>query len=67
MNKSSLINEIKTKLNLKDKVELFKFLYDEVAKEGRKGDTELAHINKWESKLLKIFGGSGLKNGSSIR
>ena len=62
MNKSSLINEIKTKLNLKDKVELFKFLYDEVAKEGRKGDTELAHINKWESRLLKLCGGAGSIN-----
>lgn len=62
MNRSGLINEIKTKLSLKDKVELFKFLHQEVAKAGRKGDTELAHVNKWESRLLKLFGGSGSIN-----
>jgi len=32
------------------------------AKEGRKGDTELAHINKWESRLLKLCGGAGSIN-----
>jgi hypothetical protein len=62
MNKTNLINEIKTKLSLKDKVELYKFLHGEVSKAGRKGDTELAHINRFESKVLKMLGGSGSIN-----
>jgi len=65
MNKTNLINEIKTKLSLKDKVELYKFLHDEVSKAGRKGDTELAHINRFESKVLKMLGGSGSINPNS--
>jgi len=62
MNKTNLINEIKTKLSLKDKVELYKFLHGEVSNAGRKGDTELAHINKFESRILRMLGGSGSIN-----
>ena len=65
MNKTNLINEIKTKLSLKDKVELYKFLHGEVSKAGRKGDTELAHINTFESRILKMLGGSGSINPNS--
>ncbi len=33
-----------------------------VAKMGRRGDTELAHINKSEARLLKMLGGAGTIN-----
>lgn len=62
MNSSNLINEIKNKLSTKDKVELFKFLYADISGKGIKGDTELAHINKFEARILKMFGGSGTIN-----
>jgi len=62
MNSSNLINEIKNKLSTKDKVELFKFLYEDISGKGVKGDTELAHINKFEARILKMFGGSGTIN-----
>jgi hypothetical protein len=33
-----------------------------LGKLGREGDTELAHVNPWEQKLLKAVGGSGTIN-----
>ena len=33
-----------------------------IAKMGRRGDTELAHINKAEARLLKMLGGAGTIN-----
>jgi len=50
------------KLTLKEKVELIKQLYDEIASKGIKGDTQLAHINEFEARLLKMYGGSGTIN-----
>ena len=50
------------KLNIKEKVELFKQLYKEISSKGIKGDTELAHINEFEKKLLIMHGGSGTIN-----
>jgi hypothetical protein len=50
------------KLNIKEKVELFKQLYKEISSKGIKGDTELAHINEFEKKLLVMHGGSGTIN-----
>jgi hypothetical protein len=50
------------KLTLKEKVSLIKQLYDEIASKGIKGDTQLAHINEFEARLLKIYGGSGTIN-----
>ena len=50
------------KLNIKEKVELFKKLGKEIASKGIKGDTELAHINSFEKELLIKHGGSGTIN-----
>ena len=44
------------------KVWLLKLLYKDIASLGVDGDTELAHINKWESNLLIAHGGSGTIN-----
>ena len=49
-------------LTLKEKVELFKKLYKEISSKGIKGDTELAHINEFESRILKMYGGAGTIN-----
>ena len=46
----------------KIKVWLLKRLYKDIAAKGRMGDTQLAHINDYESKLLKSVGGSGTIN-----
>jgi hypothetical protein len=62
MNTNNLIQEVKNKLTTQQKVELFKYLYKEIAGKGIKGDTELAHINTFESRILKMFGGSGTIN-----
>ena len=39
-----------------------KDIYDILAGKGRNGDTELAHITKEESNILKMLGGSGTTN-----
>jgi len=44
------------------KIWLLKRLYKDIASLGSGGDTELAHINKWESNLLVAHGGSGTLN-----
>jgi len=49
-------------LTLKEKVKLFKDLYKEISGKGIKGDTELAHINEFESRILKMYGGAGTIN-----
>ena len=49
-------------LPTKFKIWLLKSLYKDVASLGDDGDTELAHINKWESNLLMAHGGSGTIN-----
>jgi hypothetical protein len=53
--------DLKT-LTLKEKISLFKTLYKEIAGKGIEGDTELAHINPFEAKLLKLHGGAGTIN-----
>ena len=40
------------------KVWLYKCLYDDIAEKGEYEDTELAHVNPYEVKILKEFGGS---------
>jgi len=50
------------KLNIKDKIKLFKKLYQEISGKGIQGDTELAHINSAEAQLLKLHGGAGTIN-----
>lgn len=50
------------KLNIQEKIKLFKELYKDIAGKGIGGDTELAHINKFESTLLKSVGGQGSIN-----
>jgi hypothetical protein len=62
MNVNNLIQEVKNKLTTKQKVELFKELYAEISSKGIKGDTELAHINTFESRILRMLGGSGTIN-----
>jgi hypothetical protein len=49
-------------LTLKEKIELFKTLYKDISGKGIKGDTKLAHINEFEDRLLKMYGGSGTIN-----
>ena len=49
-------------LTLKEKIDLFKSLYKEISGKGIEGDTELAHINEFESRLLKMYGGAGTIN-----
>jgi hypothetical protein len=50
------------KLNIKNKIKLFKKLYEEISGKGIQGDTELAHINSEEAQLLKLHGGTGTIN-----
>ena len=50
------------KLNIKNKIKLFKKLYEEISGKGIQGDTELAHINSEEAQLLKLHGGAGTIN-----
>ena len=50
------------KLNVQEKIKLFKELYKDLSGKGIGGDTELAHINKFESTLLKSVGGQGSIN-----
>ena len=49
-------------IELKNKIALFNELYEEIAGHGRNGDTELAHINKYEAAVLKAMGGSATVN-----
>jgi len=49
-------------ITLKEKIELFKTLYTEISGKGIEGDTELAHINEFEVRLLKMYGGAGTIN-----
>jgi len=49
-------------ITLKEKIELFKILYKEISGKGIEGDTELAHINEFEVRLLKMHGGAGTIN-----
>jgi hypothetical protein len=50
------------KLNIQEKIKLFKELYKDISSKGVNGDTELAHINSFEKKLLIKHGGSGTIN-----
>ena len=49
-------------LTIKHKIDLFNKLYKEISSYGRGGDTELAHVNKYEAAVLKAMGGSGTVN-----
>ena len=49
----------------KIKVWLYKCLYDDIAEKGEYEDTELAHVNPYEVKILKEIGGSGRLNKST--
>jgi len=49
-------------ITLKEKIDLFKVLYKEISGKGIEGDTELAHINEFEARLLKMHGGAGTIN-----
>jgi len=56
------MEKIMDNLTIKQKVDLFKDLYTELAGRGIKGDTELAHVNKYEAAVLRAMGGSGTIN-----
>jgi hypothetical protein len=49
-------------ITLKEKIKLFKTLYKDISGKGIKGDSELAHINEFEARLLKMYGGAGTIN-----
>lgn len=49
-------------LTLKQKIVLFKKLYKDISGKGINGDTELAHINEFEARILRMYGGSGTIN-----
>jgi len=49
-------------LPIKFKVWLLDRLACDIANQGEEGDTELAHINSYEAKLLRSVGGSGTIN-----
>jgi hypothetical protein len=49
-------------ITLKEKIDLFKVLYKEISGKGIEGDTELAHINEFEARLLRMHGGAGTIN-----
>jgi len=58
------------KINLKtlpisDKIKLFNQLYEDISGKGIGGDTELAHVNKYEACVLRSLGGSGTINPST--
>ena len=55
-------NLTRNKMILKLKVWLLKKLLNDVSKHGHDGDVYLAHINKFEDKLLKTVGGEGSIN-----
>ena len=44
------------------KIKLYNWLAKDLGKLGREGDTEIAHVNPFEQKLLKAVGGSGTIN-----
>jgi hypothetical protein len=48
-----------SKLNTKEKVDLFKKLYADITGKAHKEDIHLAHINEFERKLLIMHGGNG--------
>jgi hypothetical protein len=50
------------KLTIKQKIKLFNKLYNDIADCGINGDTELAHVNKYEAAVLRAMGGSGTVN-----
>lgn len=50
------------KLTIKQKIKLFNQLYNDIADCGINGDTELAHVNKYEAAVLRAMGGSGTIN-----
>ena len=50
------------KLTIKQKIKLFNQLYNDIADCGINGDTELAHVNKYEAAVLRAMGGSGTVN-----
>ena len=52
-------------LPIKFKVWLLDRLACDIANQGEDGDTELAHINSYEAKLLKSVGGSGTINSKT--
>ena len=52
-------------LPIKYKVWLLETLACDIAAQGEDGDTELAHINSYEAKLLKSIGGSGTINSKT--
>jgi len=56
------VKNIVSKLSTPEKIELYNCLYTDLAGKGIGGDTELAHVNTEEMKVLRDMGGSGTVN-----
>ena len=54
--------EFVSKFSIPEKIELLNQLYSELSGYGKEGDTELAHVNRFEARWLKSMGGSGTLN-----
>jgi hypothetical protein len=47
------------RIPISDKIKIFNQLYEDISGKGIGGDTELAHVNKYEACILRALGGSG--------
>lgn len=61
-NKFEVLKSIVDCFSVKDKVLLFKELYNELSSHGREGDCELVHVNPAEIDVLIYYGGSNTYN-----
>ena len=53
------------RIPISDKIKIFNQLYEDISGKGIGGDTELAHVNKYEACVLRALGGSGTINPST--
>ena len=53
------------RIPITDKIKFFNQLYKDISGKGIGGDTELAHVNKYEACVLRALGGSGTINPST--
>ena len=54
--------ELVNNLSITEKIEIYNWLYEDLAGKGIGGGTELAHVNKTEMAVLRAMGGSGTIN-----
>ena len=53
------------RIPISDKIKIFNQVYEDISGKGIGGDTELAHVNKYEACVLRALGGSGTINPST--